>query len=632
MTMIIEPTLGTRFSMHGSNFEVSFVANGRVRYSSSAGGQIHSMEHTSFLDLQRAEVLVPSENSFRLITAHNSQAVVRKHRYVHAANLNLPYPTSRTALASIIKTVSEEISDANPPSVRSVSYWIQSFRLNKLAGLAPRRRIGNTTMRFGVELEQLINEAVSHQFLRRERSDSRAVQAEVSGRAPALGIRNQNNKGAFVSTRTIQRRFKKLDPYLVVHAQKGGLTASKMARAAGMSLKASTILSIVQMDTHIVDVIVIDPDTGEVLGRPRLTAILDVNTRCIVGIHVGLYNASASTALAALKDMVISYGIPSFIVPDNGVEFANSAFILFCASLAITISPAQKYDPNGKAHIESFFGTLTSALVQTLPGTTFSNPTARGEYNSTKEARFTLDQVKSFVDQWINEIYHKTVHTRTMRAPKSAWEEQEQTAPPMKLSMAEANALARRPYQRTIQGGRVQYDRLQYYSHALTTLKAQGYSTVTVLVDELDLHTVFIEDPTRKGELILATSTDPAYTDGLTQSAHDEAKKLVDEMAEADRLKFGGQLLAYARWTLAERIQEESEVAKKWLRKLTNGIGRKKTANAHQEKIESHLSVTEHKHIVDVPSLSLIEKPQKKTGTLLGKWSSIAKFESFDLE
>ncbi|MGK5043053.1 hypothetical protein ACQ4WQ_22210 [Janthinobacterium sp. GB1R12] len=631
MTKIIEPTLGVRFTMHGAEFEVSFVSRGRVRYSSSAGGAVHHMEYRAFLDLQATGTLIPAESSVRLITAHNSQIVVRKHRYVQAAILNLTRPTARSALRSIINTVSNEISDSSPPSVRSVSYWILSFRLNGLAGLAPRRRIGNRTMRFGIELEHLVTEAINSEFLKRERSDSKAVQAYIAGRAPDLGIGVPNNAD-LVSTRTIQRRFRQLDPHLVAHAQNGSLAASKIARAAGKSVKAVKILSLVQMDTHIVDVHVVDPDTGEVQGRPRLTVILDVNTRCIVGFYLGLYNANASTSLAALKDMVVRYGIPALIVPDNGVEFANSAFILFCAALAITISPAQKYDPNGKAHLESFFGTLTAALIQTLSGTTFSNPAKRGDYNSTKKARFTLDQVKSFTEEWISEIYHKTVHTRTMRAPGMAWDEQEKAFPPMKLSSEEADALARRPYQRTIQGGRVQYDRLQFYSHALATLEAKGYSTVTILVNELDLHTVFIEDPTKKGELIMAESIDPAYTEGLTQYAHEEAKKIVNEMAESDRRKFGRNHLTAARWELMKRIQTESEVAKKWLRKLTNGKGREKVTKDHKEKIESHLSFVEIDNVVAVSSPPLVAIPTSLPNSRSENWASVAKFNSFDVE
>lgn len=147
-------------------------------------------------------------------------------------------------------------------------------------------------------------------------------------------------------------------------------------------------------------------------------------------MHISLYPPSAATALAALRDMLtrpnrgLPGGIAIIIVPDNGVEFKNTAFMRVCEALAIIISAAQVRDPNGKAHIERFFYILTRGLVQKLSGTTFSNPVARGEYDSAKHACLTLSQVADLIEQWVNEVYHQTVHSRTGRAPILAWEEQ----------------------------------------------------------------------------------------------------------------------------------------------------------------------------------------------------------------
>ncbi|WP_343728338.1 DDE-type integrase/transposase/recombinase [Duganella sp.] len=633
MDKIAEPQLGMRFSMHGADFEVSFVARDMVRYSSSAGGQVHRMPYTAFIELQEQQTIVLSNTPGTTLTAHNAQVIMRKRRYVEDAILGLAFPAAKAELAEVIKVIAAEISDTAPPSVRSVTYWIRAFRQNGISGLAPRRNLGNRTMRIGVEIEQLISEAIDNQFLRREWRRGNAVFAQVVGRAAELGYCDAHrNKMKLVSMRTIQRRLKLLDPFEVTRAQQGGLAASKAARAAGRSTKAAAILSIVQMDTHILDVLVIDPDTGEVIGHPYLTTVLDVNTRCIIGIYCSLFPASATTALAALKDMLVRYGIPALIIPDNGVEFANSAFILLCDTLAITISPAQVRDPDGKAHIESFFRTLTLALIQSLPGTTFSNPSKRGDYDSTKNARFTLQQVTSFTQEWINEVYHKTVHTRTMRAPCVAWDEQAKAMPPMKLSADEVNALARRPYQRTISGGRVQYAGLQYYSHAFPTLEAQGHSKVTLLVDELNLHTVFVEDPTKKGDLILAESIDPEYTSDLTQFAHDEAMAIKKAMSESDRNKFGGNANAIALWRLYSRIQSESQVAKKWLRKLTNGAGRIQVARQSQRRIENPSSAIEPEQVAhEVQALSPSRRSPPPNADH-SAWQSIPKFDAYDVE
>jgi putative transposase len=348
-----------------------------------------------------------------------------------------------------------------------------------------------------------------------------------------------------------------------------------------------------------------------------------------------MFDPSATTALAALKDMLVRYGVPTLIIPDNGVEFANSAFILVCSTLKITISPAQSRDPNGKAHVESFFRTLTIALIQSLAGTTFSSPVARGDYDSSRNARFTIQQVMSFVDEWINEVYHKTVHSRTLRAPAIAWEEKARVMGPMKLTAAEVNVLARRPYQRSIHGGRVQFEGLHYYSHALISLEAQGHSKITILIDELNLQTVFFEDPSLIGEYLMAESTDPEYTDGLTIFAHMETMKIKKALSDADRKRFGPNANRIARWTLMSRIQHESEAAKKWLRKLTNGASRKpdKTdarSDARECSELMHMEQTEQtdgsQHALAPHAASTAQEMSE------ARWSTIPTIQSLDTE
>jgi putative transposase len=633
MNKIAEPQLGMRFAMQGAKFEVSFVSDGLIRYSSSAGGQVHRISYGRFLDLQADGIIVLDESALLLITAHSSQALIRKHRYVDEAIRTLPRPTAKALLAEVIKHVATKISDPTPPAVRSVARWIRDFNLSKEQGLAPRRRSGNRTIRFSVEVEQLISEAIESHFLRREWGGGDAVHSHIIGRAAELGLCDSRvSTTRLPSIRTIQRRLKKLDRHMVVYAQQGPLAASKVARAAGKSVNAKQCLSIVQMDTHKLDILVVDPDSGEVLGRPFLTVILDVYTRCIVGIYVSMYDPSATTALAALKDMLVRYGIPSLIIPDNGVEFANSAFILVCGTLKITISPAQSRDPNGKAHIESFFRTLTNALIQGLPGTTFSNPTARGDYDSTRNARFTMHQVRSFTEEWINEIYHKTVHTRTRRAPIMVWREQTKVIGPIKLSAAEVDVLARRPHQRTIQNGRVQYEGLYYYSHALPSLESSKSSKVTILIDELNLHTVFFENPSLKGEYLMAESTDPEYTNGLTLYEHIEAMKIKKEFSESDKKNFGRNTNSIAKSKLLERIQKESNVAKKWRRKLTNGSGQKHkhVEPGSNDALQTQWNNISQSEVSAPPSISQI--PTCSPAASPSTWQSLPIVSSLDVE
>lgn len=630
---VIHPMQGLRFEMHGAKFEISFVANGSVRYS-GIGGQSHQINFDRFMELQISGTIIISDTTLPGLTSHDGPAVMRRHRYVQAALRTLSRPTARGPLAEVINDVSMEIVDPSPPSTRTVAYWIRAFRTAGFSGLIPRTGQGNSTLRFGVEVEQLIHEAIQHQYLQREGRRADIVFCRIVGRGTDLGIIGPTGSMRIPTQRTIQRRLKKLDPYVVEKAQQGQLAAGKVARAAGRSLVVAKILQIVQMDTHMLDVIVVDPDTGEVLGRPYLTCILDVNSRAIVGTYISLLPPSATTALGGLKDMLtrsergLPGGICVMVIPDNGVEFANSAFILLCETLAITISPAQKRDPNGKAHIESFFRTLTFGIVQLLPGTTFSHPNARGDYDSNKRACFTLENIKTYIDQWINSVYHKTIHSRTGRAPLVAWNEQAKVSAPATLTTTEANAIARRPYHRTIQNGRVQFEGLTYFSHALATMRAQGIKKVKILVDELDMQTVFVEHPTERGSLILAESTEPDYTTGLTLYAHAESIKIKKAMSAADQRELGLNANLLARWQLVRLVQNDSQVARKKIRALTAGLGRKKNVD---DQCKNPPVTETNWRTQDSPPPSSSSGPR---GTPLnnGTWDKPMKIQTIELE
>jgi transposase InsO family protein len=83
-----------------------------------------------------------------------------------------------------------------------------------------------------------------------------------------------------------------------------------------------------------------------------------------------MFPPSALTTLALIKDMItrpnkdLPGGIPSIIIPDNGVEFKNNSLARVCEQLKITITPSQIGTPNNKPHIERFFGTLTEGILQ----------------------------------------------------------------------------------------------------------------------------------------------------------------------------------------------------------------------------------------------------------------------------
>lgn len=598
---LLIPQSGFRFTFDGHEhvFEITSSSNGVIRYATIAGGKPCSISASSFeTRYKNGEIKCIFAPERLLINSESCAIIRRKERYVQTALLKLFNPTAIEPLNKIIKEVATEMGDETPPSVRSVARWIYKYRTtsNNSLSLSGHGK-GNKTLRYPPEVYQIINQGISEIYLQPEHRTSKDVQAFILGK-----FMEQNIPEHYLpSSRTIQRCIAKLDPFVEMKVKQGSRVARKYFQAAGISSPSPFALYTVEIDTHYLDIIVIDPETGQPLGRPFLACAIDTYSRAIVGTFISMFPPSALTTLAVIKDMItrpsrnLPGGIPSIIIPDNGVEFKNNALARVCEQLKITLTPSQVGTPNNKPHIERFFGTLTHGILQKLPGTTFSNPTERGSYDSVGRALLTLDQVKEYVDEWINTVYHLSIHSSTGRAPVLVWQDAIQHIKPSSMTDVDADIICRRPVERTINQGRVTIDGLSYCAHALTTLQADGVKKVTVLIDDLNLFKVFIIHPDKKDQVIQADSINEEYTYKLSHLTHLEVQKRKKLMTESDKRELGKFADLYNLYGLMQDIQSDLvrkkpklkqlklEIPKR-LKHLESGL-RLKTNNVNEESV-----------------------------------------------
>ena len=554
-------------------FEISSVTYNAIRYAAIAGGKSFSITPNEFEKrYKEGEILCVFAPNKLIINPKHSSEIHRKERYVTSALQLLKSPTSLQYLSKLIQQISIEIKDPHPPSCRTVARWItkyKNFSQNKLC-LQDKYK-GNHHLRFPPEVYQILNQAINEVYLKPEYRSSKDVQAYMLGRFLEQGIPlNQ-----LPTLRSIQRHIKKLDPYIELTIKKGSRIAKRKFQAAGKSIISPFALYMVEIDTHYLDIIIVDPKNQIALGRPFLACAIDVYSRAIVGTYINMYPPSAATTLETIKDMVtrpnhkLPGGIPSIIIPDNGIEFKNNSLARVCEQLKITLTPSQVGTPNNKPHIERLFNTLTHGILQKLPGTTFSNPIDRGNYKSNKAAQLTLDQLKQYVDTWIHDVYHKSIHHTTGRSPIIMWEDAIEDIRPSFLTDIDAKILCRRPIERVINHGQVRVDGISYFSHALTTLQAQGIKTVTVLIDDLNLNEVYVIDPNNKDVVIQADSTNQDYTFGLSRVTHLEVQKLKKIQSRSDKQKIGPKSDLYHLYKLMHEIQNNLVRNKPRLKPLT---------------------------------------------------------------
>lgn len=558
--LIPQPGFRFTFNKHEDQvFEISYVGNSKIRFAAVAGGKQHSIESNDFDErFLNGEILCVFAPNKLIINTESSEEIHRKEFYVRHALYQLAHPTSLRLLPNFIESIASDLKDPKPPSPRTVARWIYKYLSHSNNKFSLKNQYkGNKALRFSPEIYQILNQGIKEIYLVPEYRTSKDVQAYMLGRFLEEDISLKH----LPSKRMIQRHIKQLDPYITTKVKQGSRIAKKTFQASGKKQISPFALYMVEIDTHYLDIIVVDPQTKTPLGRPFLACAIDVYSRAIVGTYISMFPPSAMTTLAVIKDMItrpnhgLPGGIPTLVIPDNGVEFKNNALSKVCEQLKITLTPSQIGTPNNKPHIERFFSTLTHGILQKLPGTTFSNPIERGNYNSSKIAQLTIEQVKKFVDIWIHETYHQTVHGSTGRAPNLMWENAIENIKPSCLSYTDANIICRRPVERIINHGQVTIDGLSYFSHALTTIKSNGCSKVQVLIDDLDLSKVYITDPLNNNSVIQADSTNQTYTFKLSHVTHLETQKLKKKMSLADQQKLGHFADLYSLYKLMQDIQ-----------------------------------------------------------------------------
>lgn len=567
-------TIGTRLAIKNQAFEVSFVDAVNVRYASCIGGRIQTMPTTTFWEcvdsgvigfLDKSQNLPSTDNQYGLSRLNDIELkqMLERYKFVQEAMRCDQRIHSRKNLERAIAKVCSTNEISILPGKSTLSRWIQRFISSgcEVTSLVPRHADkGCREKLFDIDIEHLINIAIRDDYLTLERPTVRQVHANVIGRALEYGI--EPAKIVLPSSRTMYRRIKEVDPYIKALKRNGKRYADLRFRAAGISMETSRLMEVVMMDGHRMDVIVVDPETGAASGRPYLVCLFDVHTRAVVGWHISLIPFCATTALAAIKDMCgrdpLSGpgGVPELIITDNGPDLVSNALRNLLSRLGIHVQSSKTYCPDDKAFLERFFRTVCTQLVHMLKGTTFSSPTQRGDYDSVANASITLDDLRALFNQWLEDTYHKSIHSVTNRAPALAWRDKQAEMPILSYPKEDLDAIARISYRRKINNGRVIVDNLAYKSEALATLEMREQRDVTVMVDELNLQFVYVSPIGQPRTLVRADCVKQDYAKELTKYEHQKVQENLAKLSKADLDELGEHAHAIARWRLWDDIHK----------------------------------------------------------------------------
>lgn len=280
--------------------------------------------------------------------------------------------------------------------------------------------------------EKIVSETIESFYLTKQRRIASKVIEEVEKLCAKAGVKAPHPN-------TIRNRLKQVDAFRKTKARKG----AKAARDAFAPLKghfpgADFPLSVVQVDHTPLDIILVDDIHRQPIGRPWLTLLIDVFSRMVLGFYISFDppgNLSLGLCLThaflpkenwlAKLDIETAWpcwGIPRTIHADNAKEFRGNMLQKAAKEYGIDIEWRPVATPHYGAHIERLLGTLNRE-VHAAPGTTFSKPSERGEFDSDAESAMSLSEFERWFTILCVEVYHQKRHSELGMPPIAKWQE-----------------------------------------------------------------------------------------------------------------------------------------------------------------------------------------------------------------
>jgi putative transposase len=404
-------------------------------------------------------------------------------------------------------------------SMRHIYKLIKHYRNSQynLCSLLPFKPSGGVGKgRISAIIEDIILQTIEKFYLSKQKFKLSVVFEEIRRLCYRANIKSP-------SLNTVRLRIANRNLNEIIEKREGKqIVRQKINPIVGAFPEVKNPLAVVQIDHTVVDLIIVDETYRKPIGRPYITIAIDVFSRCITGFYLTLEPPSAVSVGMCLIHAIFNkeewlkkydldiqcwpiWGIPSSIYVDNAKEFHSEALERGCEAHGIKIEYRPVKSPHYGGIVERVIGTLMN-LIHQLPGTTFSNVKERGNYNSEKNAIFTLAELEKWITVAITEYYHKKIHSSLNCSPIEKY----------KIGILGDNSTKGQGYptliynkkeflidflpieRRTLQRDGFTIDRIIYYSNILNPLimNRKKYDKFIIRRDPRDLSRIYVFDPT----------------------------------------------------------------------------------------------------------------------------------------
>lgn len=404
--------------------------------------------------------------------------------------------------------VQEEIAKELGVTVRSVQRLVKRWREGGVGGLRRRGRSDRGERKISGEWEGFIVKTYRDGNRGSRKMSPAQVWVRVQVRAKEEG------KGEYPSRATVYRVLK---PYVEKQRRRKSLgwrgERLVVKTREGGEIEINRSNQVWQADHTQADVLVVD-QSGEVLGRPWLTIVVDSYSRCIMGMHLGFDGPSARVACLALRHAILpkqysskyklrsswgTYGLPQYLYTDQGKDFVSEHLEQVATELGIGLCLRPR--PSEGGIVERPFGTFNREFFSSLPGYVGSNASERSS-EAEREACLTLVQLEKLLVRYVVDRYNQGIDGRMGDQTRIGRWEAGAIMPLPLLSERELDiCLMRRERRQVYRGGYLQFANLSYRGEHLG-----GYSGEEVIIryDPWDITTILVYQQSGKGEQFVA--------------------------------------------------------------------------------------------------------------------------------
>jgi len=362
--------------------------------------------------------------------------------------------------------------------------------------------------------------------------------------------------------------------------------------------RAQRPLERVELDHTVLDLIVVDEEDRLPIGRPTVTLALDVYSGLPAGLYVGFEPAGYGAVMRCLLHAILPkedaqarygtkngwpvYGLPETLVVDREPHLVGGDLGDACGPLGIHLDPTPVRRPWFKGAIERQFRTQNTGLVHGLPGTTFSNVLARGEYDAEGLACISLTRFREMLHVCLLDVYGQEWNRGVGGVPAQRWAAAVAGGwtPALHHDAAEMRLLLGRSAVRTIQRAGIDHLSLRYHSAELEALRRAlpGGTPVALKYDPEDLGALHVQVPVAQRGVgpawLRVPALHQAYAGGLSLWKH----RVIQGQARVERGRAVNiEALAEAKGRIQTVVEEEFRRTRRGRRRMAGarylGVG-----------------------------------------------------------